>query len=121
MTPKEEKLVRMTLYEMIDKDGLQAVGKANLLKHLDGGKLTRKEAMQAKCYDCMGYFIDGRADCCIKNCPMYGYRPFKDRQESKKLDFTTLPEAKKATKDKKASKHTVRDAINKALKKRERK
>ena len=37
---------------------------------------------------------------------MYGYRPFKDRPESKKLDFTTLPEAKKATKDKKATKRT---------------
>jgi len=107
MTPKEEKLVRMTLYEMIDKDGLQAVGKANLLKHLDGGKLTRKEAMQAKCYDCMGYFIDGRADCCIKNCPMYAFRPFKDRPESKKLDFTTLPEAKKQPKAKKATKPTA--------------
>ena len=107
MTPKEEKLVRMTLYEMIDKDGLQAIGKANLLKHLDGGKLSRKEAMQAKCYDCMGYFIDGRADCQIKYCPMFDFRPFKDRPESKKLDFTKPSESKKATKEKKATKRTT--------------
>jgi len=94
------------LIEMIEEHGLEARGKKSLLKHLDGDKLGRKDAMEAACYSCMGYFIDGRADCCIKNCPMYGYRPFKDRPESKKLDFTTLPEAKKATKDKKATKRT---------------
>ena len=99
----------MTLshYEIIESYGLQAVGKNNLLKHLDGGKLSRKEAMQACCYSCMGYFIDGRADCGIKNCPMFDYRPFKDRPESKKLDFTKPLEAKKATKDKKATKRTT--------------
>jgi len=96
-------MIKTVLYEMIDHDGLQAIGKAHLLKHIDGGKLSRKEAMQAKCYDCMGYFIDGRADCQIKYCPMFDFRPFKDRPESKKLDFTKPSEAKKATKEKKAA------------------
>lgn len=101
-------MIKTTLYEMIDKDGLQAIGKAHLLKHIDGEKLSRKEAMQAKCYDCMGYFIDGRADCQIKYCPMFDYRPFKDRPESKKLALTKSSEVKKQTKDKKTDKPTPR-------------
>jgi uncharacterized protein YjdB len=94
-------MIKTTLYEMIDHDGLSAIGKTHLLKHIDGGKLSRKEAMQAKCYDCMGYFIDGRADCRIKNCPMFDYRPFKDRPESKKIAKTMLSEANKEVKTKK--------------------
>ena len=36
-------------------------------------KITRKQAMLAKCYDCCGYFSDGRADCELPGCPQYGY------------------------------------------------
>lgn len=66
------------LIEIIEKDGLLSKGKKSILKHLDGGKLGRKEAMDAKCYDCMCYFVDGRQDCRIPNCPLYDYRPYKD-------------------------------------------
>jgi hypothetical protein len=68
----------MNLYEQIEKTGSQSRGKVSLLKHWDGEKLTRKEAMEAMCYSCMGYFIDGRTDCRLKHCPLYDYRPYKD-------------------------------------------
>jgi hypothetical protein len=41
-----------------------------------GGKLSRKEAMLAKCADCMGGYGDGRRDCEVPGCPMYAYMPY---------------------------------------------
>lgn len=71
------------LIEMIEKHGLTTTGKNCILKYLDGGKLTRKEAMSGKCFDCMGYFVDGRQDCGVKDCTLFPYRPFKDKTSSK--------------------------------------
>ena len=62
----------------IEEHGKSAKGRTELIKHLGGGKLTRSQAMKAMCYDCMGYFSDGREDCGAKNCPMYDYRTYKD-------------------------------------------
>ncbi|HHT9136774.1 MAG TPA: hypothetical protein ACFYEK_05945 [Candidatus Wunengus sp. YC60] len=71
------------LIEMIEKNGTLSRGKKSLIKHLEGNKIGRKDAMDAKCYDCMGYFIDGRKDCKMPNCPLFKYRPYK-----KDLDAT---------------------------------
>ena len=61
----------------IEKYGRQSKGKRHLVRHLNGEKLTRKEAMDAACYDCMSYFVDGQVDCELPNCPMFGFRPYK--------------------------------------------
>jgi len=45
-------------------------------KFKDGEKLTRKQAMVAMCYDCMGGVQE---DCLGTDCPMYDYRPSKGR------------------------------------------
>lgn len=74
--------------ESIEKHGLLSKGKKHLIKHLEGGKLSRSEAMQAKCYDCMGHFVDGRQDCMLEACPMFNYRPYKDGE-------TNSPKSKK--------------------------
>jgi hypothetical protein len=37
--------------DAIKEFGLLSVGKKSLIKHLEGGKLSRKEAMDAKCFD----------------------------------------------------------------------
>lgn len=47
-------------------------------KFLDGKRLTRKEAMLANCYECMGGHENGKQDCLGKSCPMYQYYPYKD-------------------------------------------
>jgi hypothetical protein len=52
-------------------------GKTFLLKHLYGDRLTRDQAIKAKCADCMGYYIDGRTDCELSGCPLYPYMPYK--------------------------------------------
>jgi hypothetical protein len=71
------KVKKSELIEMIEKNGTLSRGKKSLIKHLENGKIGRKEAMDAKCYDCMGYFIDGRKDCKMPNCSLFKYRPYK--------------------------------------------
>jgi hypothetical protein len=46
-------------------------------KFLNGKKLTRKEAMLAHCYECMGGYEDGKQDCLGKSCPIYQYYPYR--------------------------------------------
>ena len=53
-------------------------GHTQFIKFKNGETLTRTEAMKAKCYECMGYFLDGAMDCEVKTCPMYQYMPYKN-------------------------------------------
>lgn len=57
-----------------------ATGKKELLKHLKNQKLVKEEAIWAKCYECMGYYADGRKDCKIYNCPLYTWMPYKTKE-----------------------------------------
>lgn len=41
-----------------------------------GEKLTRREAILAKCYDCNGG-NESNHDCGVKFCPLYQYSPYK--------------------------------------------
>ena len=42
-------------------------------KFKKGEKLTRKQAMLAKCYECNGE-EESNADCEVDTCPMFAYR-----------------------------------------------
>ena len=44
----------------IQRHGKTARGKKELIKHLEGGRLTLKQAVNAYCFDCMGYYADGK-------------------------------------------------------------
>jgi hypothetical protein len=46
-------------------------------KHLAGERLTRGQALVAKCADCMNRWRDGRQDCRIPKCALYPYRPYQ--------------------------------------------
>jgi len=51
-------------------------------KYLRGERITRGEALAAKCAECMGGYVDGRRDCRVELCPLYPYMPYrKDREE----------------------------------------
>ena len=54
-------------------------GKNYLIKHLTGHTLTRDQAIKAKCCDCMGYYIDGRMDCEVPDCPLYPFMPYRGK------------------------------------------
>ena len=53
-------------------------GKRELLKHMDGKELTYKEAVTAKCFECCCGYTDGRNDCKVPDCPIYGFMPYRE-------------------------------------------
>lgn len=69
--------------QSIKQNGKTAQGRKELLKHLSGGKLTFKQAIYARCYDCMGYYADGKTDCDITECPLYPFMPYKEKREKR--------------------------------------
>jgi len=54
-----------------------ARGRRELEAYRQGKKLTYRQACLAKCYECMGGYADGKVDCEIPGCPLYGFMPFK--------------------------------------------
>lgn len=70
----------MDMTDEIKKYGMAARGKQELIRHLNGEGLTRGQAILAKCYDCMGYYADGKKDCKVQRCPLY---PFSHYRESR--------------------------------------
>ena len=67
----------------ITRNGKSAQGKRELLKHLDGKKLTLRQAVAAKCYDCCGYYQDGKIDCDLISCPLHGFMPYRKSERRK--------------------------------------
>ena len=64
------------------------------MKHLEGGRLTLRQATLAKCYDCMGYFSDGKIDCKMPKCPLHDFMAFN--ADKIKLTTRTITEDHKA-------------------------
>lgn len=55
--------------------GHRRVGQHDLLKHLHGKRITQRQAIRAKCYDCNGM---GELDTCdIETCPLFPYSSMK--------------------------------------------
>jgi len=50
-------------------------------------KPTRKECMEAKCADCMSYWVDGKRDCHVSQCPLYQYQPYKEKTSVPDLEW----------------------------------
>ncbi len=67
----------------IRRYGKTAKGQKELLKHLTGEKLTFKQAIYAKCYDCTNYFSDGKVDCNISGCPLHPFMAYNANREKK--------------------------------------
>jgi hypothetical protein len=60
--------------------GMMGVIKGNkeYNKFKTGVKLTRKEAMRAKCFECNGE-LESSSDCLVTTCPMYSYRLYPEK------------------------------------------
>jgi len=56
------------------KSGKARAGKRELVKWLEGGKITRSQAVKAHCYDCLGMGESG--DCDQDSCPLLPFSPF---------------------------------------------
>jgi hypothetical protein len=68
----------------IEEYGCKAKGKVELIKHLYSERLTPTQAIYAKCYDCVGYYIDGKVDCKMPSCPLYGFMPYREDKPAKR-------------------------------------
>lgn len=70
----------------IEQYGKDARGKRELLRHLMGERLTMKQGILAMCYDCNGYYADGKLDCLVPGCPLYGFMPYREDREKVKRE-----------------------------------
>jgi len=72
----------------IQRQGKAARGQNELIKHLSGERLTLKQAVNAHCYDCMGFFADGKTDCSMPHCPLHPFM-FYNKNRAKKTTRTS--------------------------------
>jgi len=69
----------------IRENGTTAQGKKEYVKYLENGqKLSHKQAILANCYQCLGFYVDGRHDCEIPDCPLYPFMPYRKDAEKVK-------------------------------------
>jgi len=66
--------------------GIRAKGLTQLKRFLEGQRITRGQALKAKCYDCMGGYADGAIDCGVESCPLYPYMPYGKSQKKAKFN-----------------------------------
>ena len=59
------------------KSGPLRRGKRWLIKHLEGGKISRAQGVEAKCYDCLG--MGDQGDCDQDSCPLLHFSPFRPK------------------------------------------
>ena len=67
----------------IRKHGKTARGQKELIKHLSGERLTLKQAVNAHCYDCTGFFADGKVDCGVKHCSLHPFMAYNENRVKK--------------------------------------
>lgn len=65
-----------------------ARGRKEFMTHLSGKPLTLKQAVLAKCYDCMAGYTDGKVDCGIMNCPLYQWMPYRPKNRPSNVQKT---------------------------------
>lgn len=49
-------------------------------------KVTRKNAMESFCHDCMGQYVDGKTDCENVKCSLYSFMPYAKKEPN--LEWT---------------------------------
>ncbi len=93
----------MTKLESVRKHGITAQGRRELMNYLKGKDLAMREAILARCYDCMSYYADGISDCRTTECPLYVFMPYRKARRKKKAG-TKKPAANKSAKKAAAAK-----------------
>jgi len=66
----------------VEKYGKRAVGRSEFCSYLKGETVTRGQAIRAKCYECMGFYVDGLTNCQIERCPLYPFMPYRHDEKT---------------------------------------
>lgn len=74
----------------ITEIGIKARGRKELIAHKNGKRLTQRQAIYAKCFDCMGGYIDGKTDCDMPNCSIHPFMPYRGIKEGKNKEGAIL-------------------------------
>lgn len=61
--------------------GRDCPGKRHMLRFLNGERLTQAQAIAAYCYDCMGFYVDGKVDCGNALCPLHPLMPYNPSRQ----------------------------------------
>jgi hypothetical protein len=77
------------LISEIKRHGKTAKGKKELIKHLEGGRLTLRQAVNAYCYSCLGYYADGKQDCKMPHCSLNPFMPYNKNREKRTAKKST--------------------------------
>ena len=76
------------------KTGIKAKGKEELISHFKGEPLTKQQAIQAHCYQCMGGYGDGEdRDCKNPPCPLYPHNLYNPGRIKANRDVSRLRNA----------------------------
>jgi hypothetical protein len=68
----------------------QSAGRTYMIKYLEGGKLSAGQAIKAACFCCEGYYLDGKVDCELPDCPLYPFMQYnKNKQKSRVVSEET--------------------------------
>jgi len=84
-----------SLIDNIETYGKNGKDKDNLIKYLEGEKLSINQAVRAKCFDCNGFYADGKNDCKVKRCPLYPWMPYGEVKKNR-IKAEVSDEKKKA-------------------------
>ncbi len=61
------------------KRATRRAGQKQLVHYLEGKRLTQRQAIAAKCYDCNGLGEQGTCD--IEICPLLPYSPYRTKEK----------------------------------------
>ena len=68
-------------YLLTVRNGKERQGRRYLIAHLEGKRLTQRQAILAWCYDCMGFYDDGARDCESETCPLHPFMPYNPNKQ----------------------------------------
>ncbi len=72
----------------IRRHGKTARGQKELIRHIEGHALTLRQAVYAHCYDCSGFFADGKHDCRLPGCPLHPFMAYNANRIKKEAKRT---------------------------------
>jgi hypothetical protein len=72
----------------IRRYGKTARGQKEILKHLSGERLTLKQAVLARCYDCAGFYANGKVDCKMPHCPLHPFMTYNQNRIKRTVQKT---------------------------------
>lgn len=96
--PRKKYVPDIATPESLKKERL-AAGRNQFIKFLNGEKINLREAIEAKCYDCMGFYADGVEPCASTNCPLYPFHPYNPNPTKLRASRPDLKGKKRVKKD----------------------